>query len=47
MVISNIYHPFTGPIYDNDGNLRIEPDEIATLDQILNMDWFVEGVEII
>ncbi|SEG04764.1 Basic membrane lipoprotein Med, substrate-binding protein (PBP1-ABC) superfamily [Caloramator fervidus] len=47
MIINNLFHPFTGPIYDKEGNLRVEQDEVATLEQILNMDWFVDGVEII
>lgn len=45
MIISNAYHPFSGPIYDKCGNLRIESDETATYEQILSMNWFVENVE--
>ena len=45
MIESNTYHPFTGPIYDQKGILRIERDEIATHDQILSMDWLVNAVD--
>lgn len=45
MIITNAYHPFTGPIYDKNGNLRIGNDETASYEQILSMDWFVENVD--
>nr|WP_286207967.1 BMP family ABC transporter substrate-binding protein [Clostridium caldaquaticum] len=45
MIINNSYHPFTGPIYDRAGNLKIERDESASYEQILSMDWFVDNVE--
>jgi simple sugar transport system substrate-binding protein len=38
-------HPFTGPITDRDGEVRIPEGETATDEQILKMDWFVEGVQ--
>jgi len=47
MIMNNAYHPFTGPIYDRDGNLRIDNEETASFEQILSMDWFVENVETI
>lgn len=46
MLIENDYHPFTGPIYDKDGILRIENDDTASLDQILSMDWYVDNIEV-
>lgn len=45
MIIEGIFHPFEGPIYNNRGELIFENDESATHEQILSMDWFVEGVE--
>ncbi|SKA84174.1 nucleoside-binding protein [Clostridium sp. USBA 49] len=45
MIINNAYHPFTGPLYDKYGNLKIEEDETASYEQILSMDWFVENVD--
>ncbi|KRQ88089.1 Purine-binding protein precursor [Caloramator mitchellensis] len=47
MIISNIYHPFTGPIIDMNGNIKVEKDDYASIEQLLNMDWFVENIEII
>jgi simple sugar transport system substrate-binding protein len=43
-VASGARHPFTGPIKDRDGNLRIPEGEIAPDEMLLSMDWFVEGV---
>jgi len=39
-----LFDPFTGPIYDQDGNLRIEAGRRASHDELWTMDWFVEGV---
>lgn len=47
MIISKEFHPFTGPIFDNEGTLRIKKGDIAINDMIFNMDWFVDNVEII
>jgi basic membrane protein A and related proteins len=47
MIIDNAYHPFSGPIYNQLGNLVIESDEVATHEQILTMDWFVDNIQII
>lgn len=44
-IASGEYHPFTGPVYDRKGILRIKDDEAAGHDQILSMDWFVNAVE--
>lgn len=45
MVVSNEFNPFTGPIYDNKGTLKIAEDEEAAPDDILNMRWMVDNVE--
>ena len=37
-------HPFTGPIADREGAVRIAAGETATDAELLSMDWFVEGV---
>lgn len=47
MIIDNAYHPFSGPIYDQQGNLIIENDEVATHEQILTMDWYVDNIKIL
>ncbi len=44
---SGTYDVFYGPVYDNEGNLRISESECITDDVMLNeFDWYVEGVEI-
>ena len=45
MITNNTFHPFTGPIYDQAGTLRIESEETALNEQILNMDWLIDTVE--
>ncbi len=45
MILLKEFSPFTGPIYDNKGNLMLSEDEEATPEQIFNMDWFVDNVE--
>lgn len=39
---------FFGPIYDNQGNLRVPEEENMSDDELLNsFDWYVEGVYIV
>ncbi len=44
MIIEGNYHPFTGPLFDNKGQEKLGEDSRLTTDDILTMDWFVEGV---
>lgn len=37
--------PFTGPIRDQDGNLKVPEGEIMPRDMMMGIDWYVEGVE--
>lgn len=37
-------HPFTGPIRDNTGELRVEEGQTMTDEELLSFDWLVEGV---
>lgn len=39
------YNVFTGPIYDQDGNLKVKEGEVMTLADLAVIDWFVKGVE--
>lgn len=43
-IIDGSFDPFTGPLYDTDGNLKVEDGVRMTDDEIWNMDWFVQGV---
>ncbi len=44
-IISGELHPFTGPIKDNTGELRVKEGETMTDEQLLSFDWLVEGVK--
>ncbi len=39
------YNVFTGPIYDQDGKLRVKEGEVISDADLAVMDWFVKGVE--
>lgn len=41
---SGIFHPFTGPIKDQSGQLRLKENELLRPEEILKMDWLVENV---
>ena len=43
-IIDGTFDPFTGPLYDQDGNLKLEDGVRMTDDEIWNMNWFVQGV---
>ncbi len=42
---SGAFHPFTGPIYDQSGALRIAEGERADDGALLGMDWYVKGID--
>lgn len=46
MIINKEFNIFTGPIMDNKGEMRLKEDEVSTPDELLNMDWFVDNVEV-
>ncbi|MBI1417166.1 MAG: BMP family ABC transporter substrate-binding protein [Limimaricola sp.] len=39
------YNVFTGPIYDQDGTLRVKDGEVMSDADLAVIDWFVKGVE--
>lgn len=43
-IIDGGFAPFTGPVSDQSGDVRIEDGEVPELGELLSMDWFVEGV---
>lgn len=45
MISSGTYSLFTGPMRDNLGNVKLEEGEIIAVDDLLNMNWLVKGVE--
>ncbi len=44
-IIAGTRHPFTGPIKDQKGALRVADGETLSEKEIAAMDWYVEGVE--
>ena len=38
-------HPFTGPIYDQAGELRVAEGEVADDFMMATMDWYVQGID--
>lgn len=38
-------HPFAGPVFDNEGNMRVEEFHAPTLTEIQSMNWFAEAVK--
>ena len=43
--IAGTYNVFTGPIYDQDGNLKVAEGVVMTDAELATMDWYVMGVE--
>ncbi len=39
------FYPLTGPLMDQDGTEKVADGTKMTLEEILSMDWFIEGVE--
>ncbi|MCP4791216.1 MAG: BMP family ABC transporter substrate-binding protein [Gammaproteobacteria bacterium] len=44
-ITSGDLHPFTGPIYKQDGSLAAGEGEVIDLGVLLGMDWYVQGVD--
>lgn len=45
MIINGSFHPFTGPVYNQNGTLKVKPGQIATRQQIITMNWFVDVID--
>jgi basic membrane protein A len=43
-IISGRFRVFEGPIYDKNGKLQVKPGEIISDVDLMNMNWFVQGV---
>jgi len=37
-------HPFAGPIYDQEGKLRVKEGEVLSDKELLGMNWYVKGI---
>lgn len=43
-IISGEFQVFSGPISDNEGNVKVEEGQSLTHEEVLSMDWLAEGV---
>jgi len=43
-IIDGKYDPFMGPIYDQEGKLRVKAGEKLSDEELQSMQWFVQGV---
>lgn len=43
-IMNGDFHPFQGPIWDQNGNLRVKKGEVLTDQELLSMDWFVDNI---
>ncbi len=44
-ITSGAFHPFTGPIYKQDGTLAVEEGKTLDDGTLLGMNWYVQGVD--
>ena len=44
-IASGKFHPFTGPVKDNDGKERLAAGKVMSDDVLSKMDYYVEGVQ--
>ncbi len=44
-IASGEFHPFTGPIYDQAGELRVKEGEVMSDPDLLGMNWYVQGID--
>lgn len=43
-IVSGTFKPFAGPVADQSGTVRVPEGRSATDEELLGMDWFVQGV---
>ncbi|MGA8260392.1 MAG: BMP family ABC transporter substrate-binding protein [Arenicellales bacterium] len=43
-IIDGKFHPFQGPIKDQDGKVRVPEGQMLSDEQLQKLDWYVEGV---
>jgi basic membrane protein A len=44
LIESGKWNEFSGPIYDQNGKLRIKPGQRPNFQQLYSMNWLVKGV---
>ena len=43
-ISSGMFHPFIGPITDQNGTIRCEENDLLSPEAIMTMDWLVPNV---
>jgi len=46
LILSGTFDVFDGPIYDNEGTLRVEEGARLTDAEITSIDWLVDGITV-
>ena len=44
-IVDGTFYVFQGPIKDQTGAVRVPEGKSMTFDEIMSVDWFVQGVE--
>ena len=44
-IVAGVFHPLTGPLKDQKGELRVKEGEAMSDEALAKMDWYVEGVQ--
>lgn len=44
LILNGMVHPFEGPLFDRDLKVRVEKDDVPTLLEIQNMNWFLDSI---
>jgi simple sugar transport system substrate-binding protein len=44
-IVAGTLHPFTGPLKDNAGALKVPAGTTLTHEQLMSINWYVEGVD--
>ena len=44
-IVDGSLHPFTGPIKNQAGEVKVADGKTLSDEELLKMDWYVQGVE--
>ncbi|PKC51053.1 hypothetical protein RhiirA1_484656 [Rhizophagus irregularis] len=44
-IVDGEFAVFTGPVYDQNGEIKVAEGETLSIEDILVMDWFVKGIK--
>jgi simple sugar transport system substrate-binding protein len=44
-IIAGTLAPFAGPIKDNAGTLKVPAQTVVSIDDLMSINWFVDGVD--